>query len=515
MALLRSAATIGLWTLVSRVLGFLRDMLTAIFLGAGPVADAFFVAQRLPNLFRSLFAEGAFNAAFVPLFAGMIAAEGKNAAQRFAEDALAVLVTVLLLFVIAAEVFAPALVRVIAPGFADEPDKFALTVALTRITFPYLLYISLASLQGSVLNSVGRFAAYAATPTLLNIFMIGALLLVRPISGQVLAWAVTAGGFAQFVWLLVSCERAGLPLSLPWPRFTPAVKKLLRLMGPGTFGAGVTQLNLTVSTAIASLLPTGAVSYLYYADRLNQLPLGVVGIAVGTAILPTLSRQVRTGDEAGAIDTQNRGLELALLLTLPAAVGLGVLARPILAILFQHGAFGPADTIATGNALAAYALGLPAFVLVKILAPGFFARHDTKTPVLIAAGALAVNAILTVLLGIVLPFAHVGIASATTIAGWINALLLLALLLKRRHFALDNRARRMLPRILAAAIGMGLALLAAERLLVVPLAGDLTHRVAALTALLVAGLAAYGILTLFLGVVSWREALARVRRQAA
>src|SRR5579863_3743231 len=371
MALLRSAATVGLWTLASRVLGFLRDMLTAIFLGAGPVADAFFVAQRLPNLFRTLFAEGAFNAAFVPLFAGTIAAEGRPAAKRFAEDALAVLLTVLLLFVIAAEVFAPALVQVIAPGFEDQPDKFALTVALTRITFPYLLYISLASLQGGVLNSVGRFAAYAATPTLLNVFMIAALLFVRPVSGQVLAWAVTAGGFAQFLWLILSCERAGLPLYLPRPRLTPAVKKLLRLMGPGVVGAGVTQLNLAVSTAIASLLPTGAVSYLYYADRLNQLPLGVVGIAVGTAILPTLSQQVRVGDEAGAIATQNRGLELALLLTLPAAVGLGVLARPILATLFQHGAFGPAETAATGDALTAYALGLPAFVLVKILAPGF------------------------------------------------------------------------------------------------------------------------------------------------
>jgi len=515
MALLRSAATIGLWTLASRVLGFLRDMLTAIFLGAGPVADAFFVAQRLPNLFRSLFAEGAFNAAFVPLFAGMMATEGTAAARRFAEDALAVLVTVLLLFVIAAEVFAPALVRVIAPGFAEDPEKFALTVALTRITFPYLLYISLASLQGGVLNSVGRFAAYAATPTLLNVFMIAALLLVRPINGQVLAWAVTAGGFAQFAWLMVSCQRAGLPLSLPRPRLTPEVRKLLRLMGPGAFGAGVTQLNLAVSTAIASLLPTGAVSYLYYADRLNQLPLGVVGIAVGTAILPALSRQVRTGDEAGAAATQNRGLELALLLTLPAAIGLGVLARPILATLFQHGAFGPAETVATGNALAAYALGLPAFVLVKILAPGFFARHDTKTPVMIAAGALIANAALTVLLGLVLPFAHVGVASATTIAGWINASLLVALLSRRGHFTLDQRARRSLPRILAAAIGMGLLLLALERWLAAPLAGDLIHRVMALAALLLAGVAAFALLTILLGGIPWREALARLRRQAA
>jgi len=515
MALLRSAATIGLWTLLSRALGFLRDMLTAIYLGAGPVADAFFVAQRLPNLFRSLFAEGAFNAAFVPLFAGTIAAEGQQAGKRFAEDALAVLVSVLFLFVVAGEIFAPMLVRAIAPGFAVDPEKFALTVALTRITFPYLLYISLASLQGGVLNSLGRFAAYAATPTLLNLFLIAALLGVRPINGQVLAWAVTAGGLAQFVWLMVSCARAGVPLSLPWPRLTPAVKKLLRLMLPGTFGAGVTQLNLLVSTAIASLLPSGAVSYLYYADRLNQLPLGVVGIAVGTAILPTLSRQVRTSDDAGAIATQNRGLELALLLTLPAAAALCVLGRPILATLFQHGAFGPAHTAATAGALAAYAAGLPAFVLVKILAPGFFARHDTRTPVIIATIAMAVNAVLTVLLGILSPLAHVGIAMATSIAGWVNALALLSVLLRRGHFAFDARARRSLPRILAATLGMGLALLALESALAAPLAGDFVHRLAALAALVAAGLAAFALLVLAFGGVSWRDALRRLGREAA
>src|SRR5258707_6167941 len=308
MALLRSAATVGFYTLVSRVMGFVREVLTANYLGAGPVADAFFVALRLPNLFRSLFAEGAFNAAFVPLFAGTIAEHGRVAAKRFAENALAVLVAALLVMVIAAEVFAPALVHVIAPGFAGDPQKFELTVALTRITFPYLLYISLVSLQGGVLNSLERFAAVAATPTLLNIFLIGALVFVRPVSGMSLAWAVTAAGFAQFLWLMVSCWQAGMALSLPMPRLTPEVKRLLKLMLPGTFGAGVTQLNLVVSTAIASLLPTGAVAYLNYADRLNQLPLALVGIAVGTAILPSLSRQVRTGDAAGAIHTQNPGL---------------------------------------------------------------------------------------------------------------------------------------------------------------------------------------------------------------
>jgi putative peptidoglycan lipid II flippase len=513
MALLRSAATVGLLTLMSRVLGFVRDMLTAAFLGAGPVTDAFFVAQRLPNLFRSLFAEGAFNVAFVPLFAGAVATEGQAAARRFAEDALALLVTALFLFVVAAEVFAPAFVRVLAPGFADEPEKFALTVALARVTFPYLLYISLASLQSGVLNSLERFAAAAATPVLLNAFLIGAMLLVRPVNGYVLAWAITASGFAQFTWLMVSCWRAGLPLAMPWPpRLTPAVKQLLRLMLPGTFGAGVTQLNLVVSTAIASLLPTGAVSYLYYADRLNQLPLGVVGIAVSTAILPALSRQVRTGDELGAQASQNRGLELALLLTLPAAVGLGVLAHPILETLFQRGAFDAAATAATAPALTAYAAGLPAFVLIKILAPGFFARHDTGTPVKIAAMAMAVNAAGTVLLGFVLPWAHVGIAIAGSIAGWVNALALMTVLHRRGHFSLDRQSRRALPRIAGAALGMGVLLAAAMSWAAPALAGGLMQRLSVLAGLVALGLAGFALFALMLGAAQWRDVLRRLRR---
>ena len=302
MALLRSVATVGSLTLVSRVFGFLRDILTAAILGAGPVADAFFVAQRLPNLFRSLFAEGAFSAAFVPLAASALAEGGKPAARAFAEEAFAVLFAVLLAFVVAGEIFMPWLMGVIAPGFGDEPGKFELAVDLTRITFPYLLFISLTALQGGLLNAVDRFAAAAATPILLNLFLIAALLLMARFGwsdGRALAWALTAAGIAQFLWLMVSCARAGVALRLRLPRLTPRVKQTLRIMGPGVFGAGVIQLNLLVSTALASLLPTGSIAYLYYADRLNQLPLGVVGIAVGTAILPPLSRQVRLGDVGG------------------------------------------------------------------------------------------------------------------------------------------------------------------------------------------------------------------------
>src|ERR1700731_1364207 len=459
MALLRSVATIGSYTLLSRVFGFIRDVLTAALLGAGPVADAFFVAQRLPNLFRSLFAEGAFSAAFVPLFAGTMAERGREAARIFAEDALAVLLAALLAFVLLSEIFMPAVMEVIAPGFSEDPSKFSLAVDLARITFPYLLFIALVALQGGVLNSVERFAAAAATPILLNLFLIAALLLMRQFGwrdGRALAWAISAAGFAQFLWLLFSCARLGLALRLPLPRLTQGVRRTLAVMAPGTVGAGVTQLNLLISTALASLLPGGSVSYLYYADRLNQLPLGVVGIAVGTAILPSLSRQVRLGHAADAVDTQNRGIELALLLTLPAAGALALLAPPIFPVLSQRAPFAPADTAATAAALAAYAAGLPAFVLIKVLAPAFFARHDTATPVKVAVLAMAINLGLTLILMQFL--AHVGIALATTAAGWLNALMLLALLVRRRHFAFDGRARRNLPRVGAAALGMGVVL---------------------------------------------------------
>lgn len=513
MALLRSAATVGGYTMASRVLGFVRDVLTAAFLGAGPVADAFFVAQRLPNLFRSLFAEGAFSAAFVPLFAGMIAHDGKPHAKRFAEDAMSVLLAALFLFVVVGEFATPWLLDVLAPGFRAEPTKFALTVGLTRITFPYLLFISLTALQGGILNSVERFAATAATPMLLNIFLIGALVLVRPLSGEALAWALSLSGFAQFIWLMVSCHRAGLGLSLPFPRLTPEVKRMLRLMVPGVFGAGVTQLNLIVSTAVASLLPTGAVSYLYYADRLNQLPLAVVGIAVGTAILPSLSRQVRLGDDDGARHTQNRGLELALFLTLPAAIGLGVTAGPIMSVLFQRGAFGPAAAQATASALAAYAAGLPAFVLIKVMTPGFFARHDTATPVKIAFAAMGTNLALTLLLGLALKFGHVGVAAATSIAGWVNALSLMVVLHRRRHLTLDARSRRAVPRIAAAAMGMGLVLWLLDRACEPLFAGPFVTRTAALAVVIALGGVAYGVLALVSGAAPWREIKARLVRR--
>jgi putative peptidoglycan lipid II flippase len=516
MALFRSVATVGSFTMVSRVFGFIRDILTAAILGAGPVADAFFVAQRLPNLFRSLFAEGAFSAAFVPLANRALVEGGQPALKEFAEEAYAVLVAVLVGFVVLGEVFMPLVMHVIAPGFETEPAKFELVVALSRITFPYLLFISLVALQGGLLNTLDRFAAAAGTPVLLNLFLIAALLLMAHFQwhgGPVLAWALTAAGVAQFLWLAISCSRAGIGLKLRRPRLTPAVRQTLTIMGPGVLGAGVTQLNLLVSTALASLLPEGSVSFLYYADRLNQLPLGVVGIAVATAILPPLSRQVRAGDTQGAITTQNRGVELALLLTLPAATALAILALPLLEVLFERGAFGAREASATAAALIAYSAGLPAFVLVKVLAPAFFARHDTKTPVKVAIISLAINLVLTLTLMQFL--AHIGVAIALSAAGWLQAAILVAVLARRSDFYLDSRARANLPRIAAATIGMAMALIGLRMALAPLLTAAEPWRLTALAGLVAGGLAAFLLLTVAFGVTGWRELRNQFGRQPA
>ena len=519
MALLRSVATIGGYTLLSRVLGFARDVLVAAYVGAGPVADAFFVAFKFPNLFRRLFAEGAFNAAFVPIFAGLAATSGHGAAKRFAEDALAVLLAVLIAFVIVAEIAMPWLMYAFAPGFSATPAKFHLAVELTRITFPYLLFISLVSLQGGVLNSIDRFAAVAATPVLMNVCFIAGLLLlihVTPTAGHALAWGVAAAGVVQFLWLAWAMNRAGLALSLPRPRLSPEVRRLLALMLPATLGAGVVQINLMIDIVIASVLPTGSVSYLYYADRVYELPLGVIGIAIGTALLPQLARHARRGEAAAAITSLNRGVEVALLLALPATVALLVIAHPIVAGLFERGAFGGAAAGATSAALVAYALGLPAYVLIKVLAPGFYAREDTKTPVKIATGCVVANTVLA--LALLKPLgafgiAHVGIAGATAASAWINTVALAAILHRRGHFVPDASLRRRAPRALAASLVMAAALWGALKPLAPWLAGGSLHRAAALGILVAVGLAVCGGAALLLGAAD-RTQLRRLMARA-
>ena len=515
MALLRSIATVGGYTIASRVLGFVRDILIARLLGAGMVADAFFVALRFPNLFRSLFAEGAFNASFVPLFGRRLEDDGRAAARRFAEDVLAVLLSALLAFTVLAQIAMPWLMYAIAPGFAETPAKFDLAVQFTRITFPYLLFMSLTALQGGVLNSLHRFAAAAAAPILLNVVMILALVVVVPLTGQtghVLAWAVSVAGLGQFLLMVAACRRAGIALRLPMPRLNPAVRRLLRLMLPGIVGAGATQINLLVGTIIATLQP-GAVSYLYYADRIYQLPLAVIGSAVGVVLLPELTRSLRGGRPEAAMAALNRCIEFAALLTLPAAVALVAIPGPIVAVLFQRGAFDATASQATALALTAYAVGLPAYVLIKSLAPGFYAREDTATPFRYAVISMAANVALSLVLFRVLGF--VGIALASALAAWLNAGLLGHRLHARRHLVGDDRLRRRLPRTVVSSLVMGVGLwLAADRL-GAALAGPLALKVAALAALVLGGLALFGALALLSGALSLGDLRRVLRRRPA
>ena len=490
MNLVKATAPIGGLTLISRIAGFVRDMLMARFVGAGMAADAFLIAFRLPNLFRALFAEGAFAAAFVPMFNRQVGAEQGDitGAKRFAEDALAVLLPVLVIFTCIMVIAAAPIVWALTGGFPEsDPQKFDLAVDFTRLTFPYLLLISLVSLMGGILNSIGRFWVNAAAPILLNLTLIAGLLFFRGAedvhTARVQALCVSIAGILQFVWLLWSCLAADIKLRLRRPRLTPQVRQLLRIAAPAAIGAGAVQFNLLVSTAIAArFLPEGAISFLYYADRLNQLPLGLIGSGVGTAMLPALSRQLGSGNAAAAAHTQNRAIELVLLLTLPAAAALTVSALPIIRALLEHGRFLPSDTVATAQALAAFSLGLPAYVLIKVLTPGFHARQDTKMPVRIAIASMLVNLVGNLIL--VWPLGHVGIALATAIAAWVNAIALWLVLRHRGHFEMDAKLRRSIPRLFAATAAMVAVLVGLDPLLAPMTGGNILARVLGLSLLL-------------------------------
>jgi putative peptidoglycan lipid II flippase len=459
MSLVRAAATVGSFTLLSRLSGFVRDMLIAAILGAGPLADAFFVSFKLANFLRRLFGEGAFNAGFVPLLARTIEADGREEGRRFAAEAMALMTAVLLAVVILVEAIMPWFIRALAPGFEPGTLRYEAAVELTRLTFPYILFVCLVALVSGVLNTVGRFAAAAAVQVILNLILIAALLLshLDPRSpAHALATGVAVAGVAQLAWVLIAAKRAGMGLRWQRPRLTGRMKRLFALILPGAIGAGVAQINLLVDTWFASTLPTGAPSYLFYADRLNQLPLGVIGVALGTALLPLLARQLRSGAIAQARHSFSRALEMALLLTLPAAVALVVCAEPFIRALFERGAFDATATTATAGALAAFSVGLPAYVLIKVLAPAFFANEDTKSPVRIAIACLIANILF--IIALIGPLAHVGIALATAISNWLNALGLVWLLRRSGHLGVDERFRSWAPRLVGAALAMGAVL---------------------------------------------------------
>ncbi len=454
-SLFRAFATVGGYTMLSRITGLLRETLMATFLGAGAVADAFFIAFQFPNLFRSLFAEGAFSASFVPLFAQTLERDGKQKAKVFADQAFAVLTVVLIAFCAVVILFMPQVLSVLAAGFDKIPGQLERTTDLARIMFPYLLFISLTSLQSGVLNALGRFAVPAAAPVLLNLVFIAALLVSSQARGDraaILAWGVLISGVVQLVWLAIDCNRVGMRFTLVRPRLTPEVKLLLLRILPMAFGAGIYQFNVMANKSIATLVGPGAVSWITYADRINLLPVGIFGTAIGVALLPLLARHIQAGDESAALHDQNRAIEISLLLTVPAAAGIAMLAGPITASLFEYGAFTPHDREMVAAALLAFSLGLPAYVLNKALTPGFFGRHDTKTPVIASSVSLVFN--IAINIALMKSMGHVGIALGTTVSAWINAGMLTVILHRRGHLKADARLKRRLPRIVAACVAM-------------------------------------------------------------
>ncbi|MDR3518641.1 MAG: murein biosynthesis integral membrane protein MurJ [Azospirillaceae bacterium] len=488
----RAIATVGGLTGLSRIAGFARDVVTAAVLGAGPGADAFFVALKLPNLFRRLFAEGAFGVAFVPLFTATLTREGPAAARAFAGRAMSVLIVTLVPVIIAAELAMPAVIAVIAPGFTHDPTRQIMAIHLARLTFPYLLPISLVALLGGALNAVGRFAPAAGAPVLFNLSLLAALATAAVLNlppGPCLAISVALSGLAQLVLLAIAAHAAGLAILLPAPRLTPAVRHLFRIMAPAILGAGVVQLNTFINIVLASLLPPGAISVLYYADRLQQLPLGIVGVAIGTALLPVLARHVARGDHDQLRHDLSRGLEIGLLLALPAATALIAAGHPIVQVLFQRGAFGSDQTALTTAVLAAYAVGIPGFVLSRVLNTACYARQDTAGPVRVGAVVTAANAALGLLL--LVPLGATGLALATGISGWLNAGLLVVHLRRRGLFNPDDRLRRRVFLILGANLGMALALLAVRRILDPALQGSGLTAFAALGGLVATGAAVY------------------------
>jgi len=450
--------TVGGFTLLSRVSGFIRDIILAAVLGAGPVADAFFVALRLPNHFRAIFAEGAFNAAFVPAYASIREQGGAARAGQFADRIFTLLLASQIVLLAVALVFTPAVIAVLAPGFSQDPGRFALAVELTRITFPYLLLITLVTLYGGILNALQRFAAAAAAPILLNASLMLALACASffPTAGHAAAWGVFVAGILEFLLVAGDAGLAGVLTRLRWPELDADVRRFFRALGPAIVGSAGVQLALFADTIIASFLPAGALSALYYADRLNQLPIGVIGIAAGTVILPEMSRRIAGGDHGGAAHAQSRVIEFTLLLSIPCVAAFLLIPDLIMRALFMRGAFTAADAEAAGRTLMAYAFGLLPFVLIRSAVATFFARGDTATPVKAALIAAAVNIAFKVLL--MGPLAQVGLALATSIGAWINLGLVIWFAAHAGHVARDQRLLQSILRLAVAGIALGVVL---------------------------------------------------------
>ncbi|SEK49915.1 murein biosynthesis integral membrane protein MurJ [Pacificibacter marinus] len=506
--LMRGFLTVGGWTLMSRVLGFVRDALIAAYLGAGPAAEAFVVAFSLPNMFRRFFAEGTLNVAFVPMFAKKV--EAGEDARGFAEDTLSALAGMLLVLTIASMIFMPLLVSSMAAGFIGD-SRFDLAVHYGRITFPYVLFISLGALFSGILNATGRFAAAAAAPVMLNIILSIAMVGAHIVSFDVataLVWAVPVAGIAQLSIVWIVAKRAGFSLVPRLPRMTPELKALFILAGPAALAGGVVQINLLVGRQVASFAEAGALQYLNLADRLYQLPLGVVAIAIGVVLLPDLSRRLQAGDSTGARRAYNRAFEFALLLTIPAAVALIVMPQALIGVLFQRGAFSVSDAQATAMAVAIYGLGLPAFVIQKVLQPLYFAREDTKTPFRFAVYSMVVNAGLAI--GLSFWIGYLAAAVATSLAAWSMVILLwVGKKSMGDDVTADAQLRHRTPRILIAAIAMG-GILYAAQIALAPLFD--VSRLLATVMLIILGIISYFGIGQAIGALNLRDIKSSVKR---
>jgi putative peptidoglycan lipid II flippase len=510
--LVAGVMTVGFWTLMSRVLGVVREVMILALIGPGPVMDAFVAAFRLPNLFRRFFAEGAFNAAFVPLFSKKY--EGEEDPLIFARDALNGLATVLLALTALAMIFMPALVWATAGGFAGDA-RFDLTVGFGRVVFPYILLISLAALFSGALNATGHFAAAAAAPVLLNILVCLAMGLGAALGGDVvqyLIWAVPVAGVAQLALVWVAADRAGVRIRPGRPRLTPDMKRLVVIAVPAALAGGVMQINLLVGQQVASHFDK-AVGWLYAADRLYQLPLGVVGIAVGIVLLPDLSRRLKAQDDSGARNAFSRAGELSLALTVPAAVALVAIPLPMVSVLFERGATTASDSAAIAVAVAIYGLGLPAFVLQKVLQPLYFAREDTRSPFRFAVWAMVINA--AVAIGLAPVIGWLAPAIATTLAGWVMVWQLARgakAMGEVAHF--DDRFRQRLWRIVAASLVMG-AVLWGLNIVLTPWLALPYLRLAVLAGLIGMGILTYGVAGQALGAFRLAEIKAMFKRSRA
>ena len=457
MNLIASTSTFGFFTLISRILGYVRDILIAIFLGTSFFADVFFVAFRLPNTFRRLFAEGTFNAAFIPSYAGALA-KNKIEADNFAKNVFNLLFIILLFFVLVAEIFMPQLIFLIAPGFYKDPEKLKLAVDLSRITFPFLFFICLASFFGAILNSYNKFAAAAAAPIILNVILIGSLFFSQWVNISdvlVLSYAVSLAGFLQLIVLLFFVRKHFKPNLSIKIKIDEQIKFFFRKLLPSIFSSGVTQINILVGTIIASF-QAGAVSYLYYADRVYQINLAVAGIAVGTVMLPELSKHVKNNNSELITNLQNRALELCLFLSVPAAVALVLASDQIITSLFGYGSFDNVSVINTAIALTFFGFGVPAFSILKIFSNFFFARNDTKTPFYLSVVSVTLNIMISV--SLFSRFGFVIIPIATSISSWINVLMHYYFIKKRDLHIFDSKFIYKFPRMILSVVVMGIVL---------------------------------------------------------